>query len=216
MSEDGKTDTDADELKGDDEENKNSDEEKTLAEELAGNEDKDNDKKDKDSEADESKKDQAPDEYEDFSLPENFESVDDMVVEFKTLAKELNLSQDVAQKLIDMQIKVQTRSQEMLVNKWTEVQKEWEDKSRNDKEYGGKEFDTSLGHAKTALDKFASKAFREALEETGMGNHPELIRFLVSVGKGIGEDDVMKEGTSPGGNKTPAEIMFPDMNKGDN
>ena len=206
MTDDSKTDTDADEKV------ENLEDEQSLAQELTGNEDKDDDSKDEDSDADESEKDHAPDTYEDFSLPEGFEPNSDTIGEFKELAKELDLSQETAQKLIAMQIKVQTQFQEAQIAEWDKVQKKWEDSARNDKEYGGKSFETNLGFAKTALDKFASDEFRETLEETGMGNHPELIRFLVNIGKGIGEDDVMKDGTKPGGDKTASEIMFPNMN----
>lgn len=181
--------------------------------------DKDKDDKadtDEDSDADKSKDEGAPETYEDFSLPEGFEANNEILGDFTKFAKEHDMSQADAQKLIDMQTKVQAQIPKMLEAEWDKTQDKWQEATKNDKEYGGKELDTSLSLAKKALDKYASDEFREALEVTGMGNHPELIRMLVNVGKGISEDDVLTKGTAPGGDKSAADILFPDMAKGDN
>ena len=45
-----------------------------------------------------------------------------------------------------------------------------------------------LGHAQKALDTFASKEFREFLDSTGLGNHPEMVRAFAKVGKLMSED----------------------------
>ena len=48
----------------------------------------------------------APEEYADFTLPEGMEADPDLIAEFKAEAKRLNLSQEDAQKLVDIQAKL--------------------------------------------------------------------------------------------------------------
>jgi len=69
--------------------------------------------------------------------------------------------------------------------------------------------DANLGYAKSALTRFFSPEFKKLLVDTGLENHPELIRGLVKVGKEISEDRL------PGGSprsapqpKAPENILF--------
>lgn len=181
-----------------------------------GEQDKKEDKsdtKDKDSEADKSKdEDKSDDEYGELKLPEGVELDKEAMTEFKGVAKELELSKEGAQKLVDLQAKLMTKAGESMTEAWSKIQTEWREKAQADKEYGGKAFKENVGLAQKAIKTFGSKEFSEALESTGMGNHPELIRFLVKVGKEISEDGIMNNGNKGGGEKKDAaSILFPDM-----
>ena len=167
--------------------------------------------KDEGSEADESKDEGAPETYEDFNLPEGFESDKELMDEFKVLAKEENWSQEKAQKLVDLQNKAMTHAGETLKQRWNNTQKEWRESTENDKAFGGDKLDESLVFAKSAIKKFGNDAFSEILESTGMGNHPEVVRFLYKIGKSISEDDIMAGRAAASGPKDPAKILFPDM-----
>ncbi len=167
--------------------------------------------KDEGSEADESKDEGAPETYEDFNLPEGFESDKELMDEFKVLAKEENWSQEKAQKLVDLQNKAMTRAGDTLKQRWNDTQKEWRESTENDKTFGGDKLDESLVFAKSAIKKFGNDAFSEMLESTGMGNHPEVVRFLYKIGKSISEDDIMAGRAAASGPKDPAKILFPDM-----
>ncbi len=174
------------------------------------------DTKDKDSDdADESKDDGAPDEYTEFSLPEDFEVDDKVMGDFKSFAKDVDLSQKQAQKLVDMQTSLNTQTVDNIKEQVAKIQNDWQKSAKSDKEFGGKDLDTNLGFAAKAIDKFGSDKMRDALNATGVGNHPEFIRFLVNVGKAMSEDGVLTEGTTPGGDKSHAEILFPEMPKGE-
>lgn len=165
----------------------------------------------KDSEADKTKTEEKPIEYTDFKLPENFVADPDAIAEFKTVAKEYKLTQEQAQKLIDMQTSLAAKQSKITQEQWENVQKDWRSKSESDKEFGGAEFKANVGLAKKALDKFGTKEFREALEVTGMGNHPEIIRFLYKVGKTISEDSISSGRTTQSGNRDIAKILFPNQ-----
>ena len=64
----------------------------------------------------------------------------------------------------------------------------WLDQSSSDKEFGGERLDANLAVAKTALDKFGTPELKQLMNQTGLGNHPELIRFFYRAGKAISED----------------------------
>src|SRR5574341_1451952 len=119
-----------------------------------------------------------PVEYKDFKLPEGFEADTEVLTNFKTLAKEYKLTQEQAQKLVDLQAELATRQSTVTEKQWTDVQKGWRDSATSDKEYGGKEFAANISVAKKALDKYGTPELKQAIELTGMGNHPEFIRLL--------------------------------------
>lgn len=171
------------------------------------------DTKVEDSKADDTKKEEAPKEVEftDFKLPEGYVADPELTGEFKAVAKALKLTQEQAQSLVDMQTKLATKQSTAMHEQWANTQKDWRAKSESDKEFGGTSFKANVGIAKTALDKFGTKEFREAIENTGMGNHPELIRFLYKVGKSISEDKINTTGVGTKGPRDIARVLFPDQ-----
>lgn len=169
------------------------------------------DTKDKDGKADESEDEGAPDTYEDFTLPEGMEVDKELATEFKELAKNRNWSQKEAQEVVDLQTKAMIRAGEIMTERWASTQKEWRESTENDKEYGRKNLDDTLVFAKEAIKSFGNDAFSEVMESTGMGNHPEMLRFLWKVGKSVSEDDILKGGTDTGTPKDLASRIYPNM-----
>jgi hypothetical protein len=130
----------------------------------------------------------APEEYADFSMPEGVELDAEIGGEFKTLAKELNLSQDAAQKFADLGAKQAQKFAQAQADAMAQARQTWAEEARADKEFGGDKFDENLAHAKKAMDTFGSDELRRLLNETGLGNHPEVLRVFVKAGKAISED----------------------------
>ena len=127
----------------------------------------------------------APEEYEKFNAPEGQEYDDQFVKAYGDVAKELNLSQEDAQKLLDKVSPVVRERQQAQIDA---VKQGWLDNSRGDKEFGGDKLEANLAVAKTALDKFGTPELKQLMNQTGLGNHPELIRFFYRAGKAISED----------------------------
>ena len=173
------------------------------------NTDEENQDKEKDSEEEELEG--APEEYEDFTYPENFEIDEGLLAEAKPLFKELNLTQEQAQKLVDLQSGFMTQLSEQQAETWQETVDKWAEEAKSDKEIGGKAFDENVAVARTAVKEFASDGFKEMLDVTGVGNHPEMIRFLHRVGKAISDDRVLQGGSKSPSSDDPAKILFPDM-----
>jgi hypothetical protein len=50
------------------------------------------------------------------------------------------------------------------------------------------------------------------LNDTGLGNHPELVRFCCRVARAMAEDGVVRPETA-GGSADPLEVLYPSMAK---
>lgn len=158
----------------------------------------------------------APEEYEAFALPETFKVDDASLGEFKTLAKELNLSQEAAQKLVDMQAKLQSgnaqafsEAQQAIVDK---ASQDWVKSAKADAEIGGAKFDENMSVAKKALDTFGSAELKTLLKESRLGNHPEVIRFMFKAGQAISQDGFVP-GRASSAAKDAASVLYGSTSK---
>lgn len=140
----------------------------------------------------------APEKYE-FKAPEGKQYPSDLLEPFSAAAKEAGLSQDAAQKVLDtMAPKLAERQSEQV----KAVQTGWADASKSDKDFGGEKLAKNLAVAKKGLEAYASPELKTLLNDTGLGNHPEVIRMFLKVGQSVKED------TFVGGEaaKGPADI----------
>lgn len=157
----------------------------------------------------EAKPEGAPETYE-FQPTEGAAPIDAQVLEqFAEVAKELNLPQGQAQKMIDKVAPViQARQAEQIAA----IQAEWADTSKADKEFGGDALTENLATAKKALDTFGTPELRTLLHDSGMGNHPEIIRFMVRTGKAISEDRFVNSGQGATSQAGEAKRLYPNSN----
>lgn len=149
--------------------------------------------------ADDKKADGAPEKYE-FKAPEGREYDAEVINNFSEVAKELNLSQDAAQKLLDKMAPIVEQRQ---IQQIEQVRTQWADASKNDKEFGGEKLQENLAVAKKALDQFGTPELRTLLNESGLGNHPDVIRFMFRAGKAISEDRYVGGDVGKGGKSQP-------------
>lgn len=148
----------------------------------------------------------APEAYE-FKAPEGAELDKDAVAQFEPIARELNLSQEQAQKLVDLYgSKVMPQLMKQQADTWQKQVADWGTAAKDDAEIGGDKFDGNLTRAKQAMDKFATPQLREFLETTGMGNHPELIRVFVKVGAAMSEDSLVTSNEK--GQRSAADVLY--------
>lgn len=150
----------------------------------------------------------APDKYE-FKAPEGREFDSEVLAQYSEVAKELNLSQDDAQKMIDKLAPAMVAKQERVM---AEARDAWSAGAKADKEIGGDKFDENLGVAKKALDTFGSPELKALLNESGLGNHPEIIRAFYRAGKAISEDTFVGGKPATTKSQSLAQQMYPNMN----
>ena len=155
----------------------------------------------------------APEQYE-WAAPEGVTLDESIMGSLSEVAKELNLPQAAAQKLVDKIAPVMAQRQAEVASKFFEDiggdPDVWDEKSRGDDEFGGAKFDENIAVARKAFNAFSSPEFRLLLQKTGFFKHPELIRTFYRAGKAISEDGLVS-GSAP---KAPrdARSLFPASN----
>lgn len=170
--------------------------------------------------------------YEDFTMPDGFEVNDAAMEKAIPVFKELGLDQESAQKAVSLFSEVQADMlaeqadlSKQQVEAWTnEIKTDWGPKFDDELAVAAKGTDffddflrSQLPEAErtaevTGQDGKVSRQpvtpFRDALDQTGAGNHPAIIKVINRVGQMISEDGVA-ETTRAGQLKTTmAERMY--------
>lgn len=149
--------------------------------------------------------------YEDFALPEGIALDSEVMGEFLPFAQELKLDQVGAQKLVDMGSKLASKIQQQAMDAWQEQITGWAEQTRNDPDIGGNNLQSTLASGRAALESFGTPSFNQLLKDSGIGNHPEMIRFMNRIGKEISNDSIVTGNASS--NADPLAAMYPSMKK---
>ncbi|WP_272962321.1 hypothetical protein [Alcanivorax jadensis] len=151
----------------------------------------------------------APEKYE-WSLGEGVAVDEQLAGEFEPIARELNLSNDQANKLAsEMLPKVQQR----MSDNWQKQVDEWKQAAESDKEFGGAKFEQTMTDARKALESYGSPELTEVLDQTGLGNHPALIRVFAQMGASMKEDRTVKPEGAPAGKLDLTSAFYPNAKK---
>lgn len=154
---------------------------------------------------------QGSESYAEFSLPEGLRIDEAAFNDFAPLAKEFGLTQEQAQKLVDVAAGLVDRTTKTAEGVHADTIKKWADDSRNDAEVGGKDFDANLGIALAAIDKFGDDELKQILDASGFGNHPAVVRLFYRVGKAASNDTFVS-----GSATQKKQGMYSYMNEGKN
>ncbi|EOA5628246.1 peptidase [Providencia rettgeri] len=147
----------------------------------------------------------APEKYE-FTAGEGQELDKEAVAAFEPIARELGLSNEQAQKIVDVYgstIMPQIAKQQEAA--WQKQVTEWAETVKADKELGSVE---SIGNAQKAMDQFGTPELKQYLNDSGLGNHPELFRIFSRIGKAMSEDGFVS-GSSENA-RSAADVLFGD------
>ncbi|WP_313707910.1 peptidase [Atlantibacter hermannii] len=147
----------------------------------------------------------APETYE-FKAAEGVELDTEALKDFEPVARELNLTNEQAQKLVDAYPKILAGVQQRQVDAWQKQTQDWAADVKADKEIGGDKLTASLSKAQQALETFGTPELKEYLNETGLGNHPELVKAFVKIGKAMSEDNMVSAGNT--GQRSAAEVLY--------
>jgi hypothetical protein len=142
-----------------------------------------------------------------FELPEGVSMADETLEGLKSLAGDLKLDQEGADKVKDLGVEMLKKWETAQSEALEAMRTEWADAAKSDKEIGGAKFDENLAGAKAAMDKFATPELTAFLNESGLGNHPEMIRLFWKLNTQI-SDDALVSGNPAPQPKTRAEVLF--------
>lgn len=148
--------------------------------------------------------------YGEFKLPEGVTADTESLKPATELFAETGLSQDQAQKFIDLAMARETAAAHKSVQAFVDLQNQWVSEIKADPDIGGDRLKASLASANRAIDRLDVPGLREALNFTGAGNHPAIVKAFVRLGQMIAEDR-FRPGAQlarPQVPRSPAEVIY--------
>jgi len=131
-------------------------------------------------------------------LPENSQLDASAVERIASFAKERGLTKDQAQELLSIESDAVSKFAEAQAEQVNLKVESWKADVKQDKELGGEAYEKNVELAKRVVERFATEDFKKALNETGLGNHPELVRIFFKIGKSMAEDQLVIPGSQTG------------------
>ncbi len=136
------------------------------------------------------------------------ELFDKMTARFKGLKasqEEVNeITREYAQHIKDAAV----NHQKNLMAKYNEIKDDWRKESMEEFKT---DFKKTLKSSGTAIKKFGSQELVDLLNDTGVGNHKEVIKCFAKIGKYFVEDGVVDGEASTKG--STEDVLYPSMKK---
>jgi hypothetical protein len=110
-------------------------------------------------------------------------------VKFKQFATQKKLTQEQAQEALNMYAASLEDAASKARTAFANTVMEWTKQAKSDPEFGQERLASSLSMAKGALDRFGTNGLKQVLDQSGLSNHPEVIRFFTRVGKILLKED---------------------------
>ena len=144
-----------------------------------------------------------------FKLPDGA-SIDGEQLEHATaLFKEAGLPHEQAQKFIDLALSREQAAATRGVQAFVDLQTKWVSEIKADPEIGGTRFEASMASAGRAIDRLGVPGLKEALNLTGAGNNPAIVKAFVRLGQMVSEDRFMPgRNAAPAASRSPAETIY--------
>lgn len=164
-----------------------------------------------------------PIEYKDFKFPDGVKLDEKLLSEAKADFAAAKLTQEQAQSFLDRHVAAVKASVEGNIAAFNKMQSDWQAQVQADPEIGGANFEAktrpAIAKAITTFcpDEASQKAFREAVSLTGIGNHPQYVKFMARLGASLmeGEPTGGKPLAGKGAQKdfdAMASTMYPNQN----
>lgn len=171
-----------------------------------------------------------PEKYGDWKVPDGYEMDPEVTKEAEPLFRELGLSQEAAQKLVDLYAKHSIKSLEEHNSRantwWAERQQEWRDSLKRDPEIGklagqngnfgpdSKIVQTVNAALNDLQNPKLVSDFKEAMDLTGAGNNPAFVKVLYALASKVTEGTSYASGGNPvnaSRRPTAAGAMYPNL-----
>lgn len=154
----------------------------------------------------------TPFKLEEIKVPEGM-SIDEAVSKpFVDIVNKFGLGRDAVSELVALQAKAMNDASEKGSADWNKLQDTWRDEVMKDADIGGAKWQGAQSSIAKVLDEFGTPELRSALDLTGAGNNPHVVKFLAKIGSKFTEGGFT--GGSPGaGPKDAANLLYPDQGK---
>lgn len=155
--------------------------------------------------------------YSEINLPEGMELDKDMLGKFEPLAKEFNLSNKSANKLMNLAVELvakNTPNADALVSQVQQAEaNSYLQMLNTDKELNGysqEEYGNYLNVANQGVKSFATQGFVDLIKTKGLTNHPDFIKTFHAIGKYCSNDKLPDVKNPVGNDERAADILYGD------
>ena len=129
------------------------------------------------------------------TMPEGFN--DDHKAQFVDMAKEMGLTQEQTQKLIERSAKINADTQAAQVVARNEQVDAWNAALKADKDFGGTAFDSNVQYALAGLKHIdADGELTKMLDSSGYGSNPTVLKALARLGRDLNDDTIIGRGVT--------------------
>lgn len=127
-----------------------------------------------------------------------------------SFAKEKGLTPEQAQSVLDNESALLASHVQNQQQQYAAQMQKWTSDIQADPELGGVNFKESAHLAKQVAERFGTPELIKQLQDTGLGNHPELVRVFARIGKAMDNDKLIRPGSSgDSGRKSHADVLYP-------
>ncbi len=123
-------------------------------------------------------------------------------------AKAEGLSKEAAQALIAREEKAIDDYEDKRNEHVEKIRAGWLGEVEADPEIGGANFKESVELSQRVLKNFGSEKLLKVLEETGFGNHPEIVRVFSTIGKNIADDKFVKGNSQLPAPQSTKDVLY--------
>lgn len=150
----------------------------------------------------------APETYS-LKLPDGSRLDPSRVEKIASLAKERGLSNEAAQEILTREHEAVDQYASAQATVLEKEKERWLTDLKADKEIGGDNLNKKVEQASRVVKKFGTPEFSKALNESGLGNHPELVRVFARIADAMGEDNLVLPGAAPSGQASLRDLFYP-------
>ena len=153
----------------------------------------------------------APEKYE-LKLAENSGVDASLVDKISNYAKEKGLTNEAAQELLNREVTLLTEDRQAQRDTSMEevkaVRESWVKARKEDPEIGGDKAQESATYAQRIIEKYGTPELKRIFEDSGFGDHPEVVRIFARLGKAAAEDKMVFHKGMGGEDEKPMQDVF--------
>ncbi len=150
--------------------------------------------------------------YEDFTVPEGMQLDEGMLEKFTPIAGRLGLDQEAAQEIVSLYAGAVEAGAKESDAAFKTQQEAWVNEITEDADFGEQKFAETQRLNRRLVAKYGGKELQDALNVSGLGNHPALVKMFARIGALFSEDSLVVGGDAPTGPETTmAQRFYPKM-----
>jgi hypothetical protein len=148
----------------------------------------------------------------DIKLPDGFTVDEAIMTPFVELVNKYNIPREAVDAFVDLQAKATQKNSEASSLAWADMQKQWTDEIAADPDLSGQAWDTKHAPAiGQMLDKYGSPDVRAALDLTGAGNNPHVVRMFAKLAAAVTEPGFVPAPAPADGQSSVESRIYPTM-----